>query len=245
METQRDGQSRGGNKNTKFVGVRQRPSGKWVAEIKNTSQKIRMWLGTFDTAEEAARAYDEAACLLRGANTRTNFVNHQHLPLNSALSLKIRNLLNHKRSLKHIDLKSSATKDNVISIHSNTTSSSTTPATTGGLEKDVKFLEENAAYKPDLSDFSGGFEIGYHRFHPFSLGSMNAGLFNMGKMSSNSCDIGEVAGFERMKMERQISGSLNAMNGGDEYWQNVDDSTSAVDDAFWDIPLFYQTFYLS
>ncbi|XP_062204424.1 ethylene-responsive transcription factor ERN1-like [Phragmites australis] len=57
----------------RFVGVRQRSSGRWVAEIKDTIQKIRVWLGTFDTAEEAARAYDEAACLLRGANTRTNF----------------------------------------------------------------------------------------------------------------------------------------------------------------------------
>ncbi|KAF8692296.1 hypothetical protein HU200_039905 [Digitaria exilis] len=57
----------------RFVGVRQRPSGRWVAEIKDTIQKIRVWLGTFDTAEEAARAYDEAACLLRGSNTRTNF----------------------------------------------------------------------------------------------------------------------------------------------------------------------------
>lgn len=57
----------------RYIGVRQRPSGRWVAEIKDTIQKIRVWLGTYDTAEEAARAYDEAACLLRGANTRTNF----------------------------------------------------------------------------------------------------------------------------------------------------------------------------
>lgn len=64
----------------RFVGVRQRPSGRWVAEIKDSSQRVRLWLGTFDTPEEAARAYDEAARALRGENARTNFVTNPNSP---------------------------------------------------------------------------------------------------------------------------------------------------------------------
>ncbi|XP_010547342.1 PREDICTED: ethylene-responsive transcription factor ERF070-like [Tarenaya hassleriana] len=62
----------------KFCGVRQRPWGKWAAEIRcgrsqQRGRTDRRWLGTFDTTEEAALAYDIAAVQMIGPHAPTNF----------------------------------------------------------------------------------------------------------------------------------------------------------------------------
>ncbi|KAK4272327.1 hypothetical protein QN277_020899 [Acacia crassicarpa] len=245
----RGGKFKGRNKNNgtnKFVGVRQRPSGRWVAEIKDTTQKIRMWLGTFETAEEAARAYDEAACLLRGSNTRTNFITR--VSMDSPLASRIRNLLNNRKGTKEQDVDASSSRVNPTSSTSTRSSESSngekndSALSSGKIQNTELFAE---GYRPDLSSCREGFDLGSQSNLSWGIGPFIdrfpfAQVLEVPKSEAvaDTFEL-EISEFERMKVERQISASLYAINGVHEYMETVQDSN---EEALWDLPPLWSMF---
>ncbi|BAT77160.1 hypothetical protein LR48_Vigan01g309200 [Vigna angularis] len=87
--TSPSGERRGRRKQAepgRFLGVRRRPWGRYAAEIRDPTTKERHWLGTFDTAQEAALAYDRAALSMKGNQARTNFVYSDNINFHTILS---------------------------------------------------------------------------------------------------------------------------------------------------------------